>query len=334
MEDYELTLIDRLQVIKLINERYDLENNSYLSFSGGKDSTILHYLLDEALPNNRIPRLYIDTGIEYNDVRQFVLEMASKDSRIIIVKPSQPIKATLEKYGYPFKSKQHSHNISVLQNNFKEISKVIEEIENNINLLKDYTYIHNLKNGTKSLTKYYFGVRERETSISFKDCPESLKYQFKEKLPFRCSDKCCYKLKKDPAHKWEKENNKSIAILGIRSGEGGMRSVHTGCVVLDSKDNSKIVKFKPLNPISKEWEEWYIEKNNIKICKLYYPPYNFERTGCKGCPYALDLQEQLTIMQTYLPNERKQCEMIWKPIYDEYRRIGYRLEKIEQTKLF
>lgn len=39
-------------------------------------------------------------------------------------------------------------------------------------------------------------------------------------------------------------------------------------------------------------------------------------------------------MELYLPAERKQCEMIWKPIYDEYRRIGYRLKQDEQLKLF
>ena len=39
-------------------------------------------------------------------------------------------------------------------------------------------------------------------------------------------------------------------------------------------------------------------------------------------------------MELYLPAERKQCEIIWKPIYDEYRRIGYRLKQDEQLKLF
>ena len=62
--DYELTLFDRIEVIKTTNKKFDLEHNAYLSFSGGKDSTILHYLLDMALPNNEIPRVYIDTGIE------------------------------------------------------------------------------------------------------------------------------------------------------------------------------------------------------------------------------------------------------------------------------
>lgn len=57
MEDYELTLFDRIEVIKSTNKKYDLEHNAYLSFSGGKDSTVLHYLLDIALPNNQIPRV-------------------------------------------------------------------------------------------------------------------------------------------------------------------------------------------------------------------------------------------------------------------------------------
>ncbi|MFI3330130.1 MAG: phosphoadenosine phosphosulfate reductase, partial [bacterium] len=59
---------------------------------------------------------------------------------------------------------------------------------------------------------------------------------------------------------------------------------------------------------------------------LYLPPFNFKRTGCKGCPFALDLHEQLQTMKQLLPNEAKQCEMIWKPVYEEYRRKNYRLK--------
>ena len=89
-----------------------------------------------------------------------------------------------------------------------------------------------------------------------------------------------------------------------------------------------------MNPVSDEWEDEFIKRNAIKLCDLYYPPFNFKRTGCKGCPYNRDLQKDLETMALYLPNERKQCEMIWKPVYDEYRRIGYRLKKDEQMKLF
>lgn len=68
MTENEFLLQDRIAKIKSINEQHNLLENSYLSFSGGKDSTILHYLLDEALPGNNIPRVYVNTGIEYKDI--------------------------------------------------------------------------------------------------------------------------------------------------------------------------------------------------------------------------------------------------------------------------
>lgn len=159
--DYELTLFDRKNVIKDTINKYG-ENNFYLSFSGGKDSTILHYLLDKALPNNRIPRVFINTGIEYNDIVAFVKELASKDDRFVILKPTQPIKPMLEKFGYPFKSKQHSHNLMIYQRNKEKFEIVRKQIDSNKELLYDYDFIHALPLGVKTLVKYYYGVRERE----------------------------------------------------------------------------------------------------------------------------------------------------------------------------
>lgn len=70
--------------------------------------------------------------------------------------------------------------------------------------------------------------------------------------------------------------------------------------------------------------DWYAMTRRIRLCELYYPPYLFERTGCKGCPYNIDLQRELDAMDE---SERRQCEIIWEPVYREYRRIGYRLKK-------
>jgi 3'-phosphoadenosine 5'-phosphosulfate sulfotransferase (PAPS reductase)/FAD synthetase len=72
MTENEFLLADRIQKIKSMNELYDLENNAYISFSGGKDSTVLSHLIDEALPNNHIPRVFINTGIEYKLLVAFV----------------------------------------------------------------------------------------------------------------------------------------------------------------------------------------------------------------------------------------------------------------------
>jgi 3'-phosphoadenosine 5'-phosphosulfate sulfotransferase (PAPS reductase)/FAD synthetase len=297
--DNELMLYDRIEVIKTTDKKYDLEHNAYLSFSGGKDSTILHYLLDMALPNNNIPRVFIDTGIEYQMIRDFVLDLASKDNRFIILKPTKPIKATLEKYGYPFKSKQHSHNLSIYQHS-----------------------------GIGTSIKRYLGIIESTTKFR---CPKMLEYQFTTEFQIKCSDNCCRKMKTEPIHKWEKTNNKYIALTGMRNSEGGERASIKGCILTDKQGNLK--KFHPLIKVNDEWENWFVETKNIKLCDLYGTPFNFKRTGCKGCPFSLDLQKQLEIMERYLPNERKQCEIIWKPVYDEYRRLGYRLKKVEEIKL-
>ena len=82
-----------------------------------------------------------------------------------------------------------------------------------------------------------------------------------------------------------------------------------------------------MTAVSKEWEDWLIKTYDIEICPIYRPPYNFKRTGCKGCPFNLNLQKNLDILYKFFPSEARQCELIWKPVYDEYRRLGYRLRK-------
>ena len=292
----EFILQDRLQKIKQIINQYG-EENFYISFSGGKDSTVLSALVDMALPNNQIPRVYANTGIDLNMVRDFVFDMAKSDDRFIIIKPSVSIKQMLENDGYPFKSKKHSKNVSIYQ-----------------------------RHGKTQSIKVYLG--ECPTSnktdvepLSFQ-CPKMLRYQFKDGFNLNVSDKCCYRLKEQPMFNYSKENKKPYAIIGIMSSEGGRR-MKANCLAFSSK---KLKAFQPLVPVTKEWEDWFISEYNIKICDIYYPPFNFDRTGCKGCPFNINLQKDLDVLEKYFPAERKQCEIIWKPVYDEYRRLGYRLK--------
>lgn len=288
--DNDFLLMDRIQKIKSMNELYDLEHNSYISFSGGKDSTVLHHLIDEALPGNKIPRVYINTGIEYRDVVAFVERERERDySRFEIIKPQKNIRAILEEFGYPFKSKEYSLYLSVYQSSGE----------------------------CKSVTKY---LSRHDSRFA---CPDRLKYQFTPDFNLHVSNKCCYKLKKDVAERWRKDHHKTITMTGMRANEGGLRAGIKGCAIFHDK---ALTKFHPLLPLTDDFIDWYIKERGIKLCRLYYPPFNFERTGCKGCPYSLDLQKQLDIMAVYLPEERKQCERIWSEVYKEYRRIHYRLE--------
>ena len=56
MTDNEFLLFDRITKIKSVVNQYG-EDNFYISFSGGKDSTVLSALVDMALPDNNIPRV-------------------------------------------------------------------------------------------------------------------------------------------------------------------------------------------------------------------------------------------------------------------------------------
>lgn len=69
MTEFDFDLADRIQKIKSINNLYNLEKNAFISFSGGKDSTVLSKVIDLALPDNNIPRVFFNTGIEQIEVR-------------------------------------------------------------------------------------------------------------------------------------------------------------------------------------------------------------------------------------------------------------------------
>lgn len=193
-------------------------------------------------------------------------------------------------YGYPFKSKLHSR------------------------------YVYDWYNGKTAMgaVRYFRGYNRSSLC-----CPNILKYQFKTKPPFNISSKCCDKLKKEPFNTWRKLNNKPYLITGIRRAEGGQR-ITAKCIQIT---NNKLNHFNPLAIIDDQWIEWFIRKYNIELCALYNKPYNFKRTGCKGCPFNRYLDNELKILKQYFPSEYTQCELIWKPVYDEYRRINYRLKK-------
>ena len=282
MMDYELELLDRIEAVKKYVQ--GKESDFYMSFSGGRDSTAVSHLVDMALPGNKIPRVFINTGIEYNAIVEFV--HGCGDPRLVELMPRKPIISLLKEVGYPFKSKEHS--------------------------LK----IHYYKRGSQSpnIMKYKRGGQF--------GCPKCLMYQYGDDFKLNISNRCCYELKKDPVHKWA---HGRIAITGMMKDEGGERTT-LQCLTKTT--------FNPFAKIDKEWEDEFIKLEKIPLCKLYYPPYNFKRTGCKGCPYNLHLQEQLDTMARLMPVEERQCEIIWKPVYDEYRRINYRLKKDVQEKSF
>ena len=193
MTDNEFLLFDRLEKIKSVIGKYG-EENFYISFSGGKDSTVLSALIDMALPNNNIPRVYADTGIELNMIRDFVTNLAKNDDRIDIIKPSVPIRQMLEQDGYPFKSKVFSQ----------------------------YVKRYRDSGNTKSVLVYTGQHLDKSWSPQ-NSCPKKLKYLFTDGYNyFPISDKCCDRMKKKPMKKYSKDKKRPYSIIGVMRSEGGV----------------------------------------------------------------------------------------------------------------
>ena len=296
---FNALLRERLMLIKrVVTEEHD-EEEFAMSWSGGKDSCVMSALFDMALPNNRIPRVYANTALDLSIMRDFIKEEMKRDDRIVEIKPTVNVKEMLERDGYPFSSKKHSKVVSTYQRLGFEGSHLVRR---------------------------YLGKHEDGRKWSSRNsCPKCLEYMFTPEFTKRLkvSNLCCKRMKEEPIDKWVKENGYKYGILGLMAEEGGLRSNIT-CFAFR---NNKFKNFQPLAPLTKEWEDWFVEKYEVRICDIYKPPYNNQRTGCKGCPFSLHLQEELDMLQEYFPNDRKACEKLWKPVYDEYRRIGYRLKK-------
>lgn len=96
-------------------KRYD--GNVYISFSGGKDSTVLLDLARRIFPD--IKAAFCDTGLEYPEVRDFVKTFKNVE----FLKPKMNFKDVLEKYGYPVISKEQSQFIQQYRNAKSEKTK-------------------------------------------------------------------------------------------------------------------------------------------------------------------------------------------------------------------
>ena len=78
------------------------ESGVYVSFSGGKDSTVLLDLVRQDYPN--VPAVFVDTGLEYPEIREFVKTF----DNVEWLRPKMNFRQVIEKYGYPFISKEVS----------------------------------------------------------------------------------------------------------------------------------------------------------------------------------------------------------------------------------
>ncbi len=242
------------------------EDKVYISFSGGKDSTVLLDLVRKEFPD--IVAVYSNTGLEFPEINNFV----KTKENVIMVRPENSFKQVIEKFGYPIVSKKTARMISDCQNPTDKNAKSRKLY------LSDYTLDEN-------------GNYTSKKNNSFKIAK---KWRYLIDAPFKVSHKCCDELKKKPLRAWERENKKK-PIIGTMANESKMREatyLQTGCNSFkEGHENCTPLGF---------WTEQdifeYILTYKLSYAKVYgdiiidengkYTTTGEKRTGCVFCGFC------------------------------------------------
>ena len=228
----------------------------YVSFSGGKDSTVLKHIVDSMYDD--VPSLFVNTGLEYPEIQKF----AMSQKNVVTVRPEMRFDEVIKKYGYPVVSKEVAQTVYEIKHSKSETKlKTIRMKKLNGELLD--------KNGNKS--RY--------------NCE---KWKFLLDVPFDISDKCCGVMKKRPAKLYGKQTGRR-PIVGTLASESMLRNQlwkKYGCNAFDKKEPTS----QPLSFWAEQDILHYIKKYDVPYCSVYgdITPVS-EEEQCKGQISSFDI---------------------------------------------
>lgn len=157
----------------------------YLSYSGGRDSHLLYWFIKVYAPEfSSIKVVSINTYMEHKEIKERIY----KNSDIVLLPTMKPFEIK-EKYGIPCFSKWQDDMIHRYQNGSRR-PYLIERV----------TGVHK-DTGEKIIGRFKLNQKAKELLLS--------------NQLHKVSPKCCTKLKKEPAKKFEKETGLK-AILGVK----------------------------------------------------------------------------------------------------------------------
>ena len=207
-----------------------MEGQTYISFSGGKDSTVLLHLVRDIYPET--VATFSDTGLEYPEIKEFVKSIDNVD----IIRPTCTFKDVIEKQGWPILSKQTARRLRVIRECSKYSSSYISAVYG------------------RSKGKY--NIRNKVPN----------KWLYLVDAPFKISEQCCYYLKKAPFKKYNRKTG-MVPYLGMMANESTMRRLQYltyGCNSYGSKTSSNPLSFWTDEDI---WN--YIHKYDLEYSKIY-----------------------------------------------------------------
>lgn len=236
-----------------------MDGKVYLSFSGGKDSTVLLHLCEIIKPD--IKCVFVNTGCESVDVVRFVEKMKAAHN-IEVIRPKLTPRQVWAKYGFPLVSKDQAFKIDLVRKNPNSASaqKFMRD-SNKFTISKCFRYL----------------------------CDT-------EKCKYHTSAVCCNKLKKDPCKRYEHESGLR-PIVATMASESMLRETDYLRVGQCNKFDQGHEKSKPLS-IWMEKDIWqFIRENNIEIAEIYAK--GVDRTGCVGCGFGAQMKDDRRLETFY-----------------------------------
>lgn len=265
------------------------EDGVYVSFSGGKDSTVLLDIVRNRCGYTEIPAVFVDTGLEYPEIREFVKTF----DNVTWLKPRLQFRRVIEKFGYPFISKEVSEKAYYAQKYFDWVvngkqdgrptpysacelvgikRKTIlyrkccdgddEELISRIfDSNSDAPFKAKCLTGTVGHKEK--GVETNEISKVF----DFSKYRFLISCPYPLSSHCCNVMKKSPMHKYSKES-KRYCMTAEMANESRLRTqkwLQNGCNGFHLKEP----KSTPMAFWTEQDVLQYIKENNVTIAPVY-----------------------------------------------------------------
>ena len=307
MQGWDLNRKIQVSQLRIMEWFMKNDNKCYISFSGGKDSTVLADMAAKVckMLNCKLVLWFSDTGLEFPEIKTHVKtfvdwlrEKYEIEVELIIDYPKDKngkritFRDVIFQMGYPLIS--------------KEVAQKIESARNNPNGVAIQSFIE----GSPKNLKY----------PKFK----LVKYRYLLDAPFKISTKCCDVMKKKPAKVFEKETGLK-PIIGTMACESSLRRTEwlkNGC---NAFDNGR--------PISRPMSFWleqdvlmYLKKYEIPYSSIYGEIINDEngclktsgrdRTGCMYCGFGCNLEKEPNRFQNLKVTHPKVWEYCMKSVED------------------
>ncbi len=323
------------------------EDGVCISFSGGKDSTVLLDLVRNVCGFKNIPAVFVDVPTQYPELREFAMTF----DNVVVLKPKINFMQVCERYGFPLISKEVSECVygarrcqaSMLrggskhkyQYEYNKLKGIGEYSRKEVaDMLNEWMPKQTVKNtalarlmGLLSTDgKVADGLAEKDKSRY--SCE---KWQFFLGADFEISKECCRIMKKTPLHNYQKETHRK-PMTGQMADESRLREqqwLMNGCNAYDSKDpKSNPMAFWTNNDVLQ-----YIYENNLPICSVYgkvvredkqltieemmtgevnyqYRTTGAERTGCMLCGFGCHLDRSPSRFEMLKETHPKMYQML------------------------